>query len=209
MRSASVLPWILAAGLIAGDAAAGVIRGTLHVSRHAARAAFSPPDAVIYVGRVPDKVERKLTGHGWFSSHPPEMPRLVLSDLRFSPRVLVVAAGTQAEFENRGSLYHKVFGVSGTKRFALGKGIPGGIDTLTFAHAEFISLFCEIHPEEIGFIAVVPNHAFAHPDSTGAFVLPELPNGRYTVKAWLPGVGETSRGVEIRKRGDVNVQLKF
>lgn len=211
MRWTLALSWLVAGVLVANNAAAGVIRGTLQLSRHAARVALSRPaaDAVIYVQAVPDKVERKLTGQGWFSSRPPAVPRLVLSELGFTPRVLVVAAGSRVEFENRGGVYHKVFGVSGTTRFALGKGAPGIVDTLSFAHPEYVSLFCEIHPQEIGFIAVVPNHAFARPDSAGAFTLPDLPKGRYTVKAWLPGLRERSRRVEIKKRGDVNVRLKF
>src|SRR5258706_75230 len=86
---------------------AGVIRGTLWLTHPtpAARAAAEArsrsqvaqpgvSDAVIYIEDIPEKSEKKLSHHGWFSSKP-KMPRVLQMDRRFMPRVISVTPGTE------------------------------------------------------------------------------------------------------------------
>ena len=60
-----------------------------------------------------------------------------------------------------------------------------------------------------GFIVVVPDQYHAQPDATGAFSLPGLPGGEYTVKAWHPIFGELSQEVLLPGKKDVQLELKF
>jgi plastocyanin len=226
---------LLATSVFASAASAGVIRGTLFASRGAAKAAAMPPpdatsasssgrtvqaaphphvqpgitDAVIYLERIPDGAERKLSGHSWFGSHKTRDPRLVLSGMRFVPRVMAFPAGTEVELQNLDSVYHSAFSVSAAKRFDLARLQPGRIDTLTFPHSGVVTLHCEIHPDEIGYLVVAPNHAIARPDSLGDFALPKLPDGDYTLHVWHPRLGELTRTVTLPRHGDLDLKLVF
>ena len=222
MRAFTLAIIVAALGLVVAPAAAGVIRGVLVTSPQRTRtrsaadsAALARPalqrganDAVVYLERVPDKVEKKLTRHGLFKKAP-RPPRIVQAKLRFVPRVLAAAAGTAVEFENLDRVYHNTFSVSAAKRFDLGKYPPGTLDTVVFERVGVANLHCDIHPDESGFVVVVPNHAFTRPDSLGRFALPKLPRGQYTVRVWHPRLGEISRAVEMPKHGDVALEQRF
>lgn len=222
MRSLTFAIIVAALAMVVAPSAAGVIRGVLVTSPRRARVqvpadstASAKPvlqrganDAVIYLEQVPPKVEKKLSGHGFFRKAP-RPPRIVQAKLRFVPRVLAAAAGTAVEFENLDRVYHNTFSVSAAKRFDLGKYPPGTLDTVVFERVGVANLHCDIHPDESGFVVVVPNHAFARPDSLGRFTLPKLPRGQYTIRVWHPRLGQITRAVEMPKHGDVALELRF
>ena len=208
--------------LAASVAEAGVIHGTLYLSRNLPRgdeshsrealkrAQHGVDDGVIYVEKITSRSERKLSGHGWFffTRHDP-IPRVVQKNLEFAPRVTPVTAGGSVSFENLDRVYHDAFSVSSAKRFDLGKNLPGRIDTVTFERAGVVNLHCAIHPQMTAYIVVVPNHAYARPDADGSFALPGLPAGRYVLHAWHPRWGDTRREVELPAHGDCAVQVAF
>ena len=195
---------------------AGVIQGTV-TPRHrgtprAAALQARVSDAVVYVENVPEAVERRLTTRGFWLFKKQTGPRvwnMVQVDRRFDPNVLAVAAGDRIAFQNIDQFYHSAFSVSAARRFDLGKRSPGQRDTVTFDRAGVINLHCEIHPDMVGFVVVVPNHVFARTDSLGAFRLPPLPEGRYRMRVWHPRRGELTRTVDVPHRGDVSVALVF
>lgn len=205
---------------------AGVVRGTLWMNRKAPAAAKTttePPaiarlqrgvvESVIYIEKVPENVERKLSGKGGFflfrKAPKPWVPRIVQKDRNFIPRVLAIPAGTAVEFQNLDRVYHSAFSVSTARRFDLGKYAPGKTETVRFERAGVINLHCDIHPDMLGFIVVTPNHAYARPDSLGRFTLPKLPAGPCTVRVWHPRRGEIRRAIDMPKRGDVALDLAF
>lgn len=216
-----IVTLMLACSLIAGTADAGVIRGTLYLSRTPLvsesasgkkllqRSQRTVEDGVIYVERIPDKAERKLSGHGWFFVRHAPLPHIVQQHLSFTPRVTPVTAGGAVAFENLDRVYHETFSISPARQFDLGKHSPGQCDTVTFDHAGVINLHCAIHPQMTAYIVVVPNHAFTRPDRSGAFALPGLPGGTYVVHAWHPRWGETTRQVELPGHGDCTIQVAF
>jgi plastocyanin len=221
MRAWRLAIGVAALGLASVPAAAGVIRGVLVTSPQKIRAgspadagAKAKPvvqrgarDAVVYLEEVPEKVEKKLGRNATKKSARP--PRIVQNQLKFVPRVLATAAGTPVAFENLDRVYHNTFSVSAAKRFDLGKYPPGAVDTVVFDRVGVANLHCDIHPDESAFVVVVPNHAFARPDSLGRFALPKLPKGQYRLRVWHPRLGQISRAVEVPKRGDVVLELKF
>jgi len=212
---------LLAAAMTLGaiaPAAAGVIRGVLVTAPHRARpgAGASPTkpavqkgarDAVIYLEQVPDKVEKKLAKTA--KKKTPRPPRIVQRQLAFVPRVLAAPAGTLVEIENLDRVYHNTFSISASKRFDLGKYPPGAIDSVVFDRVGVANLHCDIHPDESAFVVIVPNHAFARPDSLGRFELPKLPKGQYQLRVWHPRLGEITRVVDMPKHGDVALELRF
>ena len=210
-------------------ARAGSVHGVLWVSRAAARRAGEPradpaarratvnaqrgvTEAVVWIERVPDNIEDKLAGggHRWFwQKHAvvPHVPCVVQRANVFAPRVIAVPVGGSVEFRNLDHVYHNVFSVSAARRFDVGKNPPGRADTVAFTQAGVVNLHCDIHPSELGFVVVVPNHTGVRPDSLGDFDLPKLAPGTYTVRAWHPQLGELKRTFDVPRRGDVGLQL--
>ena len=216
MRTAALASLVLAV-LCAGGASAGVIRGTLVLGGGAKTGRPDPglAEAVIFIEAVPEKVERKLSGgQGWWpffhhAQKPQHAPRIVQAGMRFKPRVLATTKGQAVEFVNLDNVYHNAFSVSAAKSFDLGKYAPGKRDTVMFDRTGVVNLHCDIHPQEVGYVVIVPNHAMTRPDSLGRYALPKLPEGHYTVRAWTSRRGEIHRDVEVPRRGDVTLDLRY
>jgi plastocyanin len=170
------------------------------------------PDAVVWVEAIPEKSERKLSKGPWYrfwAEKPKKFRTIVQAKQRFTPRIMVAPVGTPVEFRNLDTVYHNVFSVSAALHFDLGRYKPGKRDTVVFDRAGVTNLHCDIHPDEIGFVVVVPNNAYARPDSLGRFSLPNLPAGSYRLRAWHPHLGEARATAEIPKRGNASVTLTF
>jgi plastocyanin len=127
----------------------------------------------------------------------------------FTPHVLPVVLGSEVDFRNGDRIYHNAFSVSPAKKFDVGRYAPGETRSVIFDRPGIVSIFCELHPSSACFVVVLPDHLFTQPDASGKFTLPKLPQGTYTVKAWHPIYGETSRQVDLPKSGDVDVELEF
>jgi hypothetical protein len=78
-----------------------------------------------------------------------------------------------------------------------------------FDRTGLVKVYCDIHAEMEGFVLVVPNHAFAHAQPDGSFELPELPAGRYELRAWHPDLPEVVRAVQVVDPGETRLELSF
>lgn len=107
---------------------------------------------------------------------------------RFVPRVIPVQVGGQVRFLNSDKLFHNVFSLSPAKKFDLGRNPQGHARTLTFAQAGIVQVFCDIHPHMVGFVVVVESPYYAVLGADGAYRIPEVPAGDYTVQAWSEGM---------------------
>jgi hypothetical protein len=128
---------------------------------------------------------------------PVERARDVQARGRFEPRVLVVEAGTTVEFENKDRVFHKVFSVTPTARFALGAYRPGEVRKSAFPHAGVIQVYCELHPKEVLYVVVVPDRWHTRPAGDGAFMFDRLPRGNYLLRAWHPAFGNVTQRIEV------------
>jgi plastocyanin len=162
-----------------------------------------PSDAVVWLERVPASVESTL------ALRPPSVPQMAQKDQAFVPRVLAVAKGSSVDFPNLDPIFHNVFSVSPVKRFDLGKYPRGHSRRLTFAKPGLVQVYCDIHANMAGFILVLPNRAFTRPDASGAFTLPELPAGTYSIDVWHPDLPDMRRTVVVPESGDVAVDMSY
>ncbi|MGH7741039.1 MAG: cupredoxin domain-containing protein [Candidatus Eiseniibacteriota bacterium] len=204
--------------LLPAAAAAGPVGGRVYLSHQAAWAdsmgraeslhqlQAGVGDAVISVEPVPAAVQKKLL-RGLSAVH--AGPRIDQVHMQFVPRILVVTAGDSVQFTNLDEQYHNIFSVSSARHFDLGRMPPGTIETVRFDRSGVINLHCELHPEMIGYVVVVPNRIVARPDSLGAFVLPDLPRGRYVVHVWHPRGGEVAHAFEVPRHGGTRLALIF
>jgi len=187
----------------AGCASPAAIRGTLSTRVPVDSAApsqepgtnLSPArgsvvDAVIYVEELDLKRGSRLAGGA-------PSTRLEMKGQTLRPRILVVPVGTTVEFPNQDSLFHNVFSVSPARPFDLGRYGRGKSKRVTFDKPGLVNVYCNLHPNMASYILVVPNRAFARPDSSGRFALPALPKGRYAVNVWHPDFPTVRREVTV------------
>ncbi|TAK31259.1 MAG: hypothetical protein EPO40_05515 [Myxococcaceae bacterium] len=166
----------------------GALHGTVDARPAAARAS-----AVVYLETVP----------GTFRP-PPAHARVDQRGLQFIPHVLAVLRGTTVDFLNSDNVRHNVFTPDGT-RYNLGSWPQGEVRSTPFAQVGVFRQLCQIHPEMQSFVVVLANPYFAVTDAEGAFRIPNVPPGTYTLKVWSERLPTTSQQVTVTAGGDVEV----
>ncbi|MFA5057308.1 MAG: carboxypeptidase regulatory-like domain-containing protein [Opitutaceae bacterium] len=204
MRFPGILSCLLAAAAAAGTACAqATVEG--HVALPKAHAApvmnqryeiiteggilsTNPPLAVVY-----------LTGP--FSR--PALPatrQVAQKGFAFVPALLPVQTGTKVEFPNLDDTYHNIFSYSPAKRFDLGRYRPDErpVPAQIFDVPGLVVLRCDIHEHMRGLILVLDTPYFVLTDPAGHYRLDGLPEGPYTLKAWVDSRTTLERPVELR-----------
>ena len=102
----------------------------------------------------------------------------------FKPEVLPVLAGTTVEFPNNDNIVHNVFSLSKAKPFDLGYYKGKISKSVRFDTPGLVKVYCNIHPDMIAHILVLPTPHFVMTDENGKFSIPNVPIGRGVVRAW-------------------------
>jgi plastocyanin len=142
---------------------------------------------------------------------PAMQPRAQITqkDLTFFPSLLPVQVGTRVEFPNYDDTYHNIFSLSPPKRFDLGryrsdeKPVPSQV----FDTAGLVTLRCDIHEHMRALILVLDTPHFVITNADGEFRLTGLPEGRYTLKAWIDS--KTTREQVVELKDDTILRVDF
>jgi hypothetical protein len=105
-------------------------------------------------------------------------------DLSFQPALLPLTVGQTVDFSNEDPVWHNVFSISKARAFDLGMTKKPETKSITFSKSGVIDVFCNIHPQMVGTILVLPNRAFAIADKDGRYRIPNVPAGEYKMFAW-------------------------
>ena len=163
--------------------------------RGVARAAGRPsPDTVVWL-EAPD-------------APPPATPPRALLDQRnltFSPKVLVVRAGTLVDFPNNDRVFHNVFSFRDGRRFDLGLYPVGTLRRVSFDRPGLSRVFCNIHPNMAAYVITVDSPYFSRSDDAGAFMIAGVPVGTYKYHAWRPGAVEELTGAWASADGALSI----
>src|SRR5262245_30580319 len=116
---------------------------------------------------------------------------------RFQPRVVAVPTKGTVEFPNADPIYHNVFSVSGDNRFDLGLYRSGASKSKTFDEPGLVRIFCNIHPQMVGFVMVVDTDFVAVTGPDGAFKFENVPSGPHTVRVWHEEGPEAKEAVTV------------
>jgi plastocyanin len=112
------------------------------------------------------------------------------STKRFLPRVVAVSREATVEFPNVDPIYHNVFSVSGGNRFDLGLYRSGVSKSKKFEESGLVRVYCNIHPQMVGFVMVVDSDAVAVTGPDGSFRFEGVPAGAHVLHAWHEEGGE-------------------
>lgn len=126
----------------------------------------------------------------------------------FTPHVLPVMVGTTVEWPNNDRIYHNVFSMSDAKQFDLGlyKGNPPD-KRVTFDKPGRVDVFCSIHTSMNCIILVLENPYFASTDGSGNYRIPNVPPGKYKLKAWHDRLPADECEITVPANGEVKADF--
>ena len=128
-------------------------------------------------------------------------------DETFIPHVLAITRGSTVEFPNGDPFFHNVFSLSSTATFNLGRYPRGETRGQRFNKPGLVKVFCDIHSHMSASILVLDHPYFTIPSADGAFELPNVPAGRYTLVGWHERVGERTLTVRVDAGQTTTVNL--
>lgn len=131
---------------------------------------------------------------------------------RYVPRVMAIQRGERLRVKSNDPKLHIPHGYLGNRTvFNLSLPFKGtSIDTTSrIRQAGILRVVCDTHVWMLGFVHVFDHPYFAVTDEQGAFSIPDLPAGTYTLKAWHEDGGVKGQEITVPERGDVRVIFEF
>ncbi|MBK9033511.1 MAG: DUF2012 domain-containing protein [Myxococcales bacterium] len=167
-----------------------------------AKTARGAEDVVVTDGKLKDVLVRIAIG-GAAAAPAPTAPALIAqSECMYGPRVVGVVAGQTLEIRNLDATFHNVRGNLVKKvlwNLAQPKGAAPLVRDKLGAPGDVVSLHCDVHPWMAAWVVVHDHAFFTVTGADGAFTLPDVPPGTYTVEAWHPTLGLRSAKVKVKK----------
>jgi plastocyanin len=153
------------------------------------------PDAVVYVDDivVPTRGTATMKQEG----------------KQFMPPVLIVQKGTTVQFPNLDAFFHNVFSVTPDNSFDLGSYRQGETKGVTMSKPGVVNVYCNMHPQMVGHILVVPNGNYVHAGKDGFFRLSNVPAGHHRIVAWAPDSKPTVAEADVNETEAVTVELEL
>jgi len=139
-----------------------------------------------------------ISAGGEEESAPTQPVKLNQRGCRYIPHVLAVAANQEIWVQNDDSVAHTVHPMARINT-ELNRSQPPGTPPMVIKYdkPEIIRVKCELHPWMRGVFVVLKSPHYSVSDESGGFAMPDLPPGKYTVKAWHEQFGEQSQVVSI------------
>jgi plastocyanin len=127
---------------------------------------------------------------------------------QFVPRVLAVQKGTRVEFPNLDAVFHNVFSVTPDNSFDLGSYRQGESKSVTMTKPGVVSVYCNMHPQMVGHILVVPSSLYTRAGGDGFYRLANVPSGKHKLVAWAPNAKPVTMDVDIIEDEVTTVELE-
>jgi plastocyanin len=130
---------------------------------------------------------------------------------RYVPRVLGVRVGQPLQVKNGDPLLHNVRSDPEVNQpFNQGQPVQGMAYTHTFTTREvMVPIKCDVHPWMRANVGALEHPYFAVTGDDGAFALPDLPPGTYTVEAWHERLGTQAKQVILGAKDSKDVDFTF
>ncbi len=182
---------------------------------------------VVSKGKGIKNVVVSLRARGAEPTMPAKNPVMDQLNCMYSPHVLVVTAGTTVDITSSDPVAHNVHSHA-TKNEAPNWQIPGPGKALPLKleKREAIKFTCDIHNWMTGYIFVTDNDyyavtgykdkegkwissdAYEGSSDTGAYMIKDVPAGKYRVQAWHEELGTTkAQVIEVADSGEVEISF--
>lgn len=129
---------------------------------------------------------------------------------RYLPHVLAFQTNQELKIVNDDQTSHNIHPLAKINH-EWNKSQPPGTPPISekYEQAEFIPVKCNIHPWMHGNFAVLKNSHYSVSKDDGAFTLPNLPAGKYTITAWHESYGTQTQDVTISGSETKSVNFVF
>jgi len=158
----------------------------------------NPPTSggVVYVDGAPKQPDVATTA------------TIVVDHKVFTPLITVITTGGAVTFRNKDALTHHVFSPD-VAQWDTGYLRKNESAARTFESAGAFALLCNIHPEMIGYVLVIPSTYFGKVGTDGRYVIPNLPPGTYKATAWVPRMPTATQAVTVGPTGAVTANFEL
>lgn len=158
-------------------------------------------DAVVYI----EKVDAKS-----FPA-PKEHARMDQKNLKFTPHVLPVVAGTTVDFVNSDDVLHNVFSPDQcSDKMNLGTWPKGQVRTYTFKNPGCQAvMLCNVHPEMEAWVLTLETPYFAVSSADGKYEIKNVPPGKYTLKIWHEKLKGQEVQIEVPEKGEAKADFEI
>ena len=130
---------------------------------------------------------------------------------QYLPHVLPMHVNQELKITNGDQTSHNIHPLAKVNH-EWNKSQPPGTPAISekYEKAEFISVKCNVHPWMHGVFAVMSTNHYDLSKGGGAFKLPNLPPGKYTITAWHEDYGTQTADITLtgNETKDVNFTFK-
>ncbi len=131
---------------------------------------------------------------------------------QYIPHVVTMHTGQELDVLNEDQTSHNIHPLAKVNR-EWNKSQPPGSPPIKdkWDQPEFIEVKCNIHPWMHGWFAVLKTNHYAVTSGDGAYTLPNLPPGKYTITAWHEGTtgGGESKTQDVTITGNETKTVDF
>ncbi len=145
---------------------------------------------------------------------PPNAPEshavMTQANKQFAPKFLPIVAGTTVDFPNEDTVFHNVFSLSKAQPFDLGIYPQKASKSLTFDQPGLVKVYCNIHPQMIGYVLVLANPYFTTTDADGHFKLSNVPVGPAKLRTWYYAAHNLpEKEIQVTEKGIADINLSI
>ncbi len=129
----------------------------------------------------------------------------------FLPRIMALRVDQSIRYLNSDPMAHNVHGLPrNSSHWNFSLGLKGTSRSISIAAEEVgIEVKCDIHGWMRSYLGVFDHPYFALSDQDGAFRLPNVPPGEYTIAAWHERFGTRSQKIALPEKGEAVVAFTF
>jgi hypothetical protein len=142
----------------------------------------------------------------------PAVPALAEHRCTFVPHVQSVNVGSRILLHNQDPVlntFHAVALPSGRTLFNIGTPNKDQRVRRRIRETGVIQMRCDVHPWEEAYLVSFDHPYHAVTDAKGAFVLEQIPPGRYTLSLWHEKLGVRRRRVELAPGAHLKLELTY
>lgn len=130
---------------------------------------------------------------------------------QYVPHVFGVRVGQPVEIRNSDPTLHNVHAIPQTNgEFNQGMPLQGMTLDQTFTAPEIgVPFKCDVHGWMSSYAGIVAHPYFAVTDASGAFTLPDLPPGTYTLEVWHEKLGTRTQQITVQPKQTADAAFTF
>jgi len=209
--------WLVAAAVVLDGrgAAAATVKGVVRLPEGARSTRLFQGYWRLENGNVPvqssggAKAETAVVLFGVNGARPPAARTVTveIGGLDARPRLVVVGPGSVLELKNTGKVTHEFSTPDLPSVMPIERLPPGGIRRQIFSGVGGYMVQCAEYPHITISVLVVESPFFSTLDEKGNFAIPNLPDGKVTLKVWTRGRWAHEMEIDTAKSEDLAVKV--